>query len=239
MSLGPLPSLGGRNKLNPLNSALSTNNNNPANAPSLGSLAFNPAISTALPRIKPSRFGLQFNLNTSSAPCLALEYFDPSGKLRYKKFHISLQRSKTSSADYEYNGEKITAKNANSIAQSIAQQLIQQNSQYLDPSLCKSSQIRILISKLLSKITENSSKLPSDSRNRAKPSDNSATINIPSNSPGLKAVDLSRADDSTLNAAKAAMSLDFNANLLKPGDMGYVYDKRVEFEEGTEPSEWD
>lgn len=35
------------------------------------------------------------------------------------------------------------------------------------------------------------------------------------------------------------MDSKFEANRLKPGDPGYVYDRQVEFEGPTEPTDWD
>lgn len=50
--------------------------------------------------------------------------------------------------------------------------------------------------------------------------------------------DLQRAGPAALQAAKARMEVLFEARKLKPGDPGYVYDKRVDFEP-EEPSDWD
>jgi len=51
--------------------------------------------------------------------------------------------------------------------------------------------------------------------------------------------DLQRAGPSALQAAKAKMELVFEANAVKPGDAAYVYDKRANFVEPSEASEWD
>jgi len=51
--------------------------------------------------------------------------------------------------------------------------------------------------------------------------------------------DLNRVGDASLRAAKAKMDVVFDANRLKPGDEGYVYDLRVDFQPPTETSEWD
>lgn len=50
--------------------------------------------------------------------------------------------------------------------------------------------------------------------------------------------DLNKVDDEELAQTKAVMSVEFEAHQLKPGDEGFVYDKRVEFEGaclGVEP----
>ncbi len=51
--------------------------------------------------------------------------------------------------------------------------------------------------------------------------------------------DFNKLDDSALKSVKDQMSVNFSANQLKPGDKGFEYDRRIEFEDGTEPSEWD
>ena len=54
-------------------------------------------------------------------------------------------------------------------------------------------------------------------------------------------VDLNKVSQEELQAAKDAMKVDFVRNSLKPGDEGYVWDKRVEFEvnENSEDDSWD
>lgn len=54
----------------------------------------------------------------------------------------------------------------------------------------------------------------------------------------LKNVDLNDADDITLQEFKAKMNEGFMQNALRPGDPGYVYDKRLDVNP-TERSEWD
>jgi len=51
--------------------------------------------------------------------------------------------------------------------------------------------------------------------------------------------DLQRAGAAQLAMAKAKMDVVFEAHVLKPGDPGYIFDKRVEFAPSTEPSAWD
>jgi len=46
-------------------------------------------------------------------------------------------------------------------------------------------------------------------------------------------------DEETLKEAKAAMNLAFESNRLRPGDEGYVHDKRVAPPEELEENEWD
>ncbi|KEG14711.1 hypothetical protein DQ04_00331040 [Trypanosoma grayi] len=54
----------------------------------------------------------------------------------------------------------------------------------------------------------------------------------------LNNVDLNDADDVTLREFKAKMEEKFVENAVRPGDPGYVYDKRLEVKP-TERSEWD
>ncbi|KAG8347377.1 hypothetical protein TRVL_01783 [Trypanosoma vivax] len=54
----------------------------------------------------------------------------------------------------------------------------------------------------------------------------------------LNNVDLNDADDITLQEFKAKMEERFMENVIRPGDPGYVYDKRLEVNP-TERSEWD
>lgn len=51
-------------------------------------------------------------------------------------------------------------------------------------------------------------------------------------------VDLNHADDDTVKEFKNVMDIKFNENVLKPGDPGYVYDRRVAVKPVTK-SEWD
>ena len=52
--------------------------------------------------------------------------------------------------------------------------------------------------------------------------------------------DLNKASEEELKAAKAAMEQDFERKALKPGDAGYVHDKRVTAPEGElETNDWD
>ena len=51
--------------------------------------------------------------------------------------------------------------------------------------------------------------------------------------------DLQRVSERALREAKARMDVAFNAATLRPGDAGYVYDRRVEFQEPRRASEWD
>lgn len=51
-------------------------------------------------------------------------------------------------------------------------------------------------------------------------------------------VDLNKADDETVKEFKDVMDIKFKEKALKPGDEGYVYDKRVEMRP-TVQSEWD
>lgn len=51
--------------------------------------------------------------------------------------------------------------------------------------------------------------------------------------------DLQHAGQAQLQAAKAKMDILFDAVRLKPGDAGYEFDKRVEFQAPQATSEWD
>lgn len=55
----------------------------------------------------------------------------------------------------------------------------------------------------------------------------------------LPDLDLQRVHPSVVVATKKVMDVVFEANRLKPGDPGYVYNVEVEFEEGHESNEWD
>ncbi len=50
--------------------------------------------------------------------------------------------------------------------------------------------------------------------------------------------DLQTVGPAALRVAKAKMEVVFEAHRLKPGDEGFMYDKRTEFS-ASEPSEWD
>jgi hypothetical protein len=54
----------------------------------------------------------------------------------------------------------------------------------------------------------------------------------------LKNVDLQDADDLTVKEFKNKMSETFDSNVLKPGDPGYSYDRRQDFQ-ASKKSEWD
>ena len=51
--------------------------------------------------------------------------------------------------------------------------------------------------------------------------------------------DLNKADDNYLAQRKAEMETVFQANQIKPGDEGYVYDKVMAFEGPKMESGWD
>ena len=51
--------------------------------------------------------------------------------------------------------------------------------------------------------------------------------------------DLNHASEEELEAAKAAMEFDFARAALKPGDVGYVHDKRVAAPDELESNDWD
>lgn len=51
--------------------------------------------------------------------------------------------------------------------------------------------------------------------------------------------DMNKVRPSVLLHVKALMECNFDAHLLKPGDAGYVYDKRIDFEDAVSESSWD
>lgn len=51
--------------------------------------------------------------------------------------------------------------------------------------------------------------------------------------------DLQRVPEKVLAAAKEKMNENFELNVVKVGHPEYQYDKRVEFEQSAEPSDWD
>ena len=55
----------------------------------------------------------------------------------------------------------------------------------------------------------------------------------------LLRMDLNKVDPAVLDAAKKEMGKSFSARVLRPGDVGYEYDKQVEYDDPTEPSDWD
>ncbi len=52
-------------------------------------------------------------------------------------------------------------------------------------------------------------------------------------------IDLNRADEEVVQKAKELMDEDFEQRVLRPGDPGFVYDKRVDFEIVEGPGDWD
>lgn len=50
--------------------------------------------------------------------------------------------------------------------------------------------------------------------------------------------DLNKVSEEELKLAKSLMNKDFERNQIRPGDPGYVYDKRVQFKP-TQKSNWD
>lgn len=55
----------------------------------------------------------------------------------------------------------------------------------------------------------------------------------------LKDVNLNDADDLTLREFKSVMDEGFHQNVIKPGDAGYIYDKRLDVGTPTVQSDWD
>ena len=51
--------------------------------------------------------------------------------------------------------------------------------------------------------------------------------------------DLNKLDTNALKKEKAKMDVAFQEKQLKPGDAGFEYDKRVEFEGPKEANDWD
>ncbi len=75
---------------------------------------------------------------------------------------------------------------------------------------------------------------------KAKPAVNKADLGLLYRDPeaALANVDLQDADDFTVKEFKARMNEKFEKNIVKPGDPGYAYDKRV-IVKPTAKSEWD
>ncbi|KNC51853.1 uncharacterized protein AMSG_07945 [Thecamonas trahens ATCC 50062] len=61
----------------------------------------------------------------------------------------------------------------------------------------------------------------------------------PQPSAGQAGVNYNVLDDDALQEVKAGMEAEFEAKRLKPGDPGFEYDVRAEFDEADEPCEWD
>ena len=110
--------------------------------------------------------------------------------------------------------------------QQLASQLQRTHPDHLAPHLISSSQLVSLMTRLLC-----SSSCPSPSL--------SPSTSSPSPSSSLLKLDLNRVAPEVLEAAKAEMGKSFHTRLIRPGDPRYEYDKRVEFDEPTEPSDWD
>lgn len=65
-------------------------------------------------------------------------------------------------------------------------------------------------------------------------------INSISSAPVLKDVgDLNSVPPDVLSTAKQQMDVVFNAAVVKPGDEGYEYDKKVDFDEPVDDCSWD
>ncbi|KAL3672133.1 hypothetical protein V7S43_002796 [Phytophthora oleae] len=57
--------------------------------------------------------------------------------------------------------------------------------------------------------------------------------------PILPQADYNRVSETQLKQAKQKMDLVFEQNIIRPDQQGYQYDKPVEFQPGTETSDWD
>ena len=64
-------------------------------------------------------------------------------------------------------------------------------------------------------------------------------VTVPTSETDLAALDLNVVSDEVNRSAKRLMDGRFEANRLKPGDPGYVYDKAVDFEAPSEAADWD
>eukprot|EP00644_Phytophthora_capsici_P010677 jgi/Phyca11/542281/estExt2_Genewise1Plus.C_PHYCAscaffold_90073 len=57
--------------------------------------------------------------------------------------------------------------------------------------------------------------------------------------PILPQADYNRVSETQLKQVKQKMDLVFEQNIIRPDQQGYQYDKQVEFQPGTETSDWD
>ena len=153
---------------------------------------------------------LRFALRVSP-PLLALEYFHSSP---------ASSRRCTRARLFHINTDGHTA-------QQLASQLQQSYPDYLAADLVSLSQLVSLMTRLLSP------RQPSPS-----PPSSASSSPSPSSSSLLK-LDLNRVAPEVLEAAKAEMGKSFHTHLVRPGDPQYVYDKRVEYDDPCEPSDWD
>lgn len=66
-----------------------------------------------------------------------------------------------------------------------------------------------------------------------------AEKNAASTAPPLPQADYNRVSESQLKQVKQKMDLVFEKNIVRPGEEGYLYDKRVVFQAAHETSDWD
>lgn len=206
-------------------------------------------------RIRPLRFGVRF-----SPPTLALEYRD----LKYP----SRRSSRLRCFDLQALFAAEMKQGGPAAIDSITRQLARKFEAYLGEQIVTQTQLARVVKKALSKqqtqtggvVTQSRSTAPASGTRQQQPmhrttlpADDSLDLSTaePDADPdengdldGLyhpaprAADDLNAVSSAVLAAKKAEMNKLFEANLLKPTDPGYVYDKQVEFEP-TEESEWD
>ena len=126
----------------------------------------------------------------------------------------------------------------------VAEKIVQSHPNLLAPHLVSTSQVERLIRRLIdAQAADGAAPLtgaaaaPAPSKPAAEP----AAAPSPQRGGGSQWGDLNKASDEEVKAAKAAMAVDFDKHALKPGDAGYVHDKRVEIppDEELEDNEWD
>lgn len=208
-SLGALPGL--NSKAAPASTGSLTSLGSLAPLSRLGSIT--PVINTAVQntartrkrRLKAVRFALQYE-----PPAIALCYIDQkyTGKQRVKRMPLPEIQPELSARD-------------------CTQQLIQSYPAYLAQHLLSHEQLQRLVSKIL---------LVYRANQQARLADNSNSLDALYGNDAADAADgedLNRVDDSVLRAKKNEMNAKFVKQQLKPGDAGFQYDKRVEFQGQT------
>jgi hypothetical protein len=209
--LGPLPTL---------SSVAAPASTSSGGLSSLGSLA-------PLSRPGANSFKSSNIANTS----LASNSTNPQNKRRIKAIRFALKYSPPALAlcyaDQKYASKQrfkrmpLSDITDQSTAEECTQRLIKQHPAYLSPHILSQLQLQRLVSKLLSVHRAN--------QKAASASDNSLDA-LYGNDDAAADEDLNRVDESVLQAKKSEMNVNFAARQLKPGDPGYQYDKRVEFQ---------
>lgn len=181
--------------------------------------------------VEPHRFALIFD-----PPTVVLEYRD---KARDSLRHRKMQIPGSCLHDVDLAVKK----------------LVRHNNIHLHPSVVSKEQVQRLVEKLFAQ--------PDSSQREVKSVPKPQTLAPPPQSdpfssgdpfadpfatpgPSLNKtevmtgkLDLQKADEDVVTKAKEIMEEDFEKNALRPGDEGYVHDKRVEFDIAEGPGDWD